>query len=311
MAKRTDTDPRNKLNDLSNHDWIIATKSVWYDVTKPRFTDADREAFTRWLIERKGQDDAEIFLEQLWPSVVISNPPKRDELKILHPATFSEKDVGRLITLFSKEGETILDPFLGSGSTLVSCQEQKRVGIGIDIVPLWVDLAKKRVGDDPAQTIICGDSREALGTMSPNSIDFIITSPPYWNILQYQDGPKIQAQRIAKGLPTQYSEMPEDLGNTTSYPDFLTQLYNIFQECTRVLSPKKYMCIIVRDFRIGQWFIPFHSDITTIAIRSGLTLQGTTVLIQDNRGIFPYGIPYAFVSNIVHGYVLIFRKMVK
>lgn len=53
--------------------------------------------------------------------------------------------VNRLLLRFSFEGETILDPFMGSGTTLVACAKLGRKGIGIEIDPDYFDIACKRV----------------------------------------------------------------------------------------------------------------------------------------------------------------------
>jgi hypothetical protein len=43
----------------------------------------------------------------------------------------------------------------------------------------------------------------------------------------------------------------------------------------------------------------------------GFSLEGITILVQDSKNLYPYGMPYAFVSNIHHQYILIFRKLRK
>lgn len=85
-------------------------------------------------------------------------------------------------------------------------------------------------------------------------------------------------------------------------------------ESARVLKVKKYMAIIVSDFRDGSDFISFHSDLiyrlnrTAIPDGGTLKLQGTKILIQNHKSLLPYGYPFAYVENIHHQYILIFRK---
>jgi len=62
-----------------------------------------------------------------------------------HPAPFPVELPRRCIKLFSFVGDTILDPFLGSGSTLVACIKNNRKGIGIDIDKNYCELAKQRI----------------------------------------------------------------------------------------------------------------------------------------------------------------------
>lgn len=262
-------DPRNKLNELANKDWMMETKSVWF-----------------------------------------SRPPQRDELKAQHPATFAESDIIRLIEFFTKPGMSVLDPFLGSGSTLVACAQSGRSGVGIELVEHWAEVAKKRIEAEQSngQRVLNGDSREVLAGFPDESFDFIVTSPPYWSILRKDWDHKVKAERKSKGLQTRYSDQENDLGNTESYGDFLQELGKVFAGCRRVLAPKRYMCVVVSDFRHGSEFIAYHSDISRVMTSVGFTLEGITILVQDSKNLYPYGLPFAFVSNIHHQYILTFRK---
>lgn len=268
-------DPRNTLNDLSNTQWMIETKSVWF-----------------------------------------SCPPQRDKLKAQHPATFAESDVIRLIRFFTKAGQRVLDPFVGSGSTLVACAQCGRSGTGIELVEYWADVARKRIQECESnagpnsvrQEVITGDAREAMRSLPDEHFHFIVTSPPYWMILRKDKDHKVKAERKAKGLKTRYSDYADDLGNCESYGQFLEELGKVFAECSRVLKPRRYMAVIVSDFRHKSKFVAYHADISRLVESVGFSLEGITILVQDSKNLYPYGIPHAFVSNIHHQYVLVFRK---
>jgi DNA modification methylase len=264
-------DPRNTLNELANREWMMETKSVWF-----------------------------------------SRPPKRDDLKAQHPATFAESDIVRLIEFFTKPDQRVLDPFLGSGSTLVACAQTGRSGVGIELVEHWAQIARQRLGDGGLfptdQEVLVGDARVRAAELGDESFDFIVTSPPYWSILRKDWDHKVKAERKSKGLETRYSDDPNDLGNTESYEEFLSELGKVFEQCGRVLKPKRYMCVVVSDFRHGSRFIPYHADISRVIESVGFNLEGITILVQDSKNLYPYGIPFAFVSNIHHQYILTFRS---
>jgi len=263
-------DPKNSLNQLSNKRWMQETKSVWF-----------------------------------------SDPPPRDPLKAQHPATFAESDIVRLIEFFTKPGQRVLDPFVGSGSTLLACAQTGRLGVGIELVERWAEVSRARldqVDGAERQEVLQGDARRVMAALEAESFDMVVTSPPYWMILRKDWDHKVRAERKAKGLSTRYSDEKNDLGNLESYDAFLGELGSVFAECGRVLKPRRYMCVIVSDFRHKSRFVAYHADIASVVESVGFSLEGITILVQDNKNLYPYGVPFAFVSNIHHQYILVFRR---
>jgi DNA modification methylase len=272
--------PRNKLNDLTAKEWIPETVSVW----RQRGLGA-------------GHPDAQI--------------------ERLHPAPFSFTDVSRLIRFFTKSGQVVLDPFLGIGSTLKAAALEGRRGIGIELNAAFAGLSRERLDKEleaslfpyPDQQVIEGDARLVLPTLAADSVDLVVTSPPYWQILHKKDH-KVKQEREANGLATRYSEDdPRDLGNIESYEAFLKELTGIFAECGRVLRPKQYLAAIVGDFRDGGRYRMFHADLASeLEEQTPLVLKGVTILYQPHKRVFPYGYPAAFVPNLHHQYIVILRN---
>lgn len=276
-------DPRNNLNDLTGKDWLPETKSFFY---------------------QKGLG---------------ANHPEA-QIEKLHPAPYSFQDIGHLVNFFTKHGMTVLDPFGGVGSTAKACEVNGRKCISIELSPVWHELSIKRLeeevgkGTSEKHTFINGDSCVELLKIPTESIDFMVTSPPYWGILNKQDQ-KVKKNRVANNLETKYSESDRDLGNVENYDQFINILVNkIFLQCARTLKCGKYMAIVVSDFRDKSDYISFHSDLIhelnkTIIPEGGiLKLQGTKILLQNHKSLLPYGYPFAYVENIHHQYVLIFKK---
>lgn len=318
-------DPRNRLNDLPNRRWLQETKSFRVSQGEACEGPVGPEVwgqFVQWLRETRPAEEVEALLGQYDDSFVFSKTPPRSKLKALHPATFSEADVERLIRMFTKAGERVLDPFVGSGSTLIACAQAGRHGVGIELSEEWAEVARRRIRqeacaprldpEDGAQCaeleVVVGDARETLDGLPPDSFEFIVTSPPYWSILTKKAGLKAQAERKARGLPTQYSDSARDLGNIEDYEEFLGELGGVFGRCLRVLKPKRYMAVIVSDFRHGPRFYLYHADLSAHIEQAGFTLKGVTILAQDNKNLYPFGIPNNFVSNIHHQYILVFQR---
>lgn len=288
---------KTHLNNLSGKEWVQYTKSVWLDVDS--FTDITKNNIEN--IIKSG--------------VLISESPERDDLKKKHPATFSEKDVAKLIRFFTKQGETVLDPFLGSGSSAIASLSEGRCFIGIELYPEWLNIAKQRIEiflsqitNFPYFELYCGDAFEIMQNFSPNYVDFIITSPPYWNILKKIDH-KVKRERLSKGLETCYGNKAEDLSNIENYEAFLTALEKHFREYYRILKDRRYMAIVVSDFRHREEYYMFHSDVAQRMKRAGFTIQGLIILIQNNKKLYPYGYPTTFVPNISNQFIVIGRKL--
>jgi len=275
-------DPRNKLNELTGTEWMPETKSFWFQ-------------------KGLGANHADAKIEKL------------------HPAPFSFQDVMRLVKFFTKSGDTVLDPFSGVGSTMKACALSGRHGVGIELTESWNELAKKRllieVSDDALDNInfVNGDCRKEINNLEDNSLDFMVTSPPYWFILNKKVDHKTRV-RIEEELETSYSEDERDLGNISDYQEFLQELKSIFIDAGKKLKPHKYMAIIVSDFRHESKFYSFHSDIIQLLDEQvtnndkKLTLQGVKVLAQNHKSLLPYGYPYAYVENIHHQYIILLRK---
>lgn len=270
--------PVNRLNDLTAKEWIPETVSVWVQ---------------RGL----GKDHEHAQIEKQ------------------HPAPFSFQDVARLIRFFTKSGETVLDPFVGVGSTLKAAAVEGRKGIGIELSSKYVKLARTRLkselNGDPRirrdQKIIRGDARTQIPKLAANSVRLVVTSPPYWNILHKQDH-KVRQDRLAHGLDTQYSNDAADLGNIETYPAFLETIADTLALTHTCLAEGGHLCIVAGDFRQKSNYFMLHADIAHAMEVRGFTLKGITVLYQRNKRVFPYGFPYAYVPNLHHQYIVILQK---
>ena len=285
-----------RLNDLSGKEWVRLTKSVWYE--NPEDIPKDVES-------------------ALNSGVLLSESPPRDELKKKHPATFSEKDVAKLIRFFTKEKEVVLDPFMGTGSAGIAALQNHRMFIGIELYEEWFSIAKQRIERIAEKDLFLsnyyrlflGDSLEVMNSsIEEESVDFIVTSPPYWNILKKVDR-KAKTERVSQNLKTDYGFSTEDIGNVESYEEFLSKLGKYLKGMFRVLKTNRYIAVIVSDFRHRKRYYLFHADVANLLENAGFTLQGLITLVQDNKRLYAYGYPTTFVPNISNQFILIARKL--
>jgi len=233
-----------------------------------------------------------------------------EENKLKHPAMFPVELCKRLIQIYTRKGDVVLDPFMGSGSAIVAARDLERKGIGLDINPDFVKLAKKRLLqqkliklDVEDAEVYCEDAINLLNVVKPNSVDLVITSPPYWNIMR-------RKRTADYKEPRPYSALPRDLGNIADFDTFMRELKVIFEKVYIALKPNKRCIIIVMDIRQGSKFFPFHMSICEMMKEIGFVLED--IIIWDRRkeysNLRPLGYPYVFIVNKVHEYILIFRK---
>lgn len=269
-------DKRNKLNNLTGKEWLKLTKSFW-------------------ISEKCGGD--------------------KDALK--HPAPFLIKDIMKLISIFTKKEMIVLDPFVGSGTTLIAAANLGRYGIGIDLNLQYKELAKERLTkinykENDNYKYIIGDSTEIIKSLK--EIHYIVTSPPYYNILKNKGNglraKKNNNHRTGARIGIEYySDFKNDLGNQETYKDFLKLFGKIMRESYKKLSNKKYCSIIISDFTIDKKEVCIQGDIVKLMQEIGFEFVGTIVLLQNNKPLYPFGYPYAYKINHHHQNIINFRKV--
>ncbi|NIM95122.1 MAG: site-specific DNA-methyltransferase [Anaerolineales bacterium] len=265
---------RNKLNDLSTKEWIKFQKS-WF----------------------------------------IHDPPRRRKDVLRHPAKFPETMVQEFVEFFTKRGQTVLDPMVGTGSTLIACLRSGRNSYGIELNPTYAEIARKlveeertNIGQDVSDLnaeVITGDAAKILEYDIP-VIDYVITSPPYWDMLHARGAQTQRDRRKSDDLDVTYSEDPNDLGNISDYETFLERLVRIYENLQPILKPSSYLTIIVKNVKKGGRIYPLAWD---LGHRLGkiYTLKDERIWCQDDIRLAPYGMGNAWVSNTFHHYCLQFR----
>ncbi|RLI09942.1 site-specific DNA-methyltransferase [Candidatus Bathyarchaeota archaeon] len=245
----------------------------------------------------------------------IHNPPPREDTKMLHPACFPETLVEEFIKFFTKRYQWVLDPFLGTGSTLVAAQNSMRNGIGIEIYPEYAEIARKRLSqkkllkhEEVREIVIVGDSRNIVNIFKEYNlpkVDFCITSPPYWN--QLKRNYIRQKERGEKGLDTYYGDKQEDIGNIDDYKQFISEQKKIFDGVYEVLKDFGYLVIITNNVFYEGRLYPLAFD-TLISLSKKWVPKDEKIWLQNDKPLLPLGIYNAWVGNRCHQYCLIFRK---
>ncbi len=202
-----------------------------------------------------------------------------------------------LILAYTQEGDLVLDPMMGSGTTLIEARLLHRNAIGYDINEAALAITEERLGFDydthALQRVQLGDAR-ALRDVAHDSIDLIVTHPPYLNIVQYSEG-----------------QNPNDLSSIAKIPKFLIELQKVIHELYRVLKPDHHCAILIGDTRKRQHYIPLSFFLLQIALQRGFVLKEQIIKTQHNT---KYGERWRGSSKkfgfylIMHEHLFVFRK---
>jgi DNA modification methylase len=218
--------------------------------------------------------------------------------KNLHPATFPISLAKKVISLFTHEGELVLDPFVGSGTTLVAAQDLNRNSVGFDLQEKYIELCAKRLISNnlfnhAQQTAIQDDALHIPNYLEPGSVRLIWTSPPYANLLNRKRKNKSRRDRNNEQLHKveQYSQDSRDLG-TMPVDEYTKAMGDIFERLLPLLHPKGHCVINVPDMWWENERITIHVSLINELRQRGYELRNTIIWDRTNIvnkiGIFGY-----------------------
>ncbi len=205
-----------------------------------------------------------------------------------------------IILRYSKENDTVLDPFAGSGTTLIEAKLLNRHGIGIDInlgsVMIAIDRLKFNNNDNTLvdQEIFHGDAR-FLDKIEDNSIDLIMTHPPYANIISYSEENIIE----------------DDLSSIKSINQYYEEMDKVIKEIYRVLKNGKYCAILIGDSRKNGHHIPLSFKIMNLFLKEGFILKEDIIKIQHNTKTWNYWSKMSIKNNfllLAYEHLFLFEK---
>ncbi|MDD3235007.1 MAG: DNA methyltransferase [Candidatus Cloacimonetes bacterium] len=239
----------------------------------------------------------------------------RDKTK--HPATFPISLAKKVLSLFSHEGELVIDPFVGSGTTLVAAQDLNRNSIGFDLSEQYIELCNERLAQQDTfnkckQLGIMDDARNIKQYFADNSISLIWTSPPYSNLLNRKRKNKSRRDRDNEQLDKieQYSQDERDLG-TYTVEKWAVAMGDIFEGMLPLLKTKGHCVINVPDFWMDNKRITLHIYLIDEMRKRGYELRNTIIWdrtnIVNNIGIFGWPSNYITMGTTFE-YLLDFWK---
>lgn len=211
----------------------------------------------------------------------------------------------QLMLRYTKAGDWVLDPFLGSGTTLIECRRLGRHGLGVELNPAVASQATAVVAAEPnshgvTTEIAVGDSanvdfRALLDAQGRDHVQLVILHPPYHDIIQF-------------------GKHASDLSNAASVDDFIARLATVVQHTLAVLEPGRFLAVVIGDKYEARAWVPLGFYAMQAVMDLGPTLKSIVVknlngtrAKRDQQALWRYRALVAGFYLFRHEYIFIFQ----
>ena len=272
---------KNKLNDLPGGQWTFFLNSV----INTRFPTNGVEAYAH-------------------------------DIRKIHPSPKPPQLMRDIIEFFTKENEVVLDYFMGVGGTLLGASLCNRIAIGIDLNQKYIDTYKEANNalGLKEQVTLLGDSiqllksgKEINGLLKNKKASLVLIDPPYGDMLaREKTGEAIKKNQDSS--PTPFTDLATDLGNM-EIDEFFPIFKESIKDSMKFLKSRGHIVVFMKDLQPSKTSPNLlHSRvIEDLAEIDGLRYLGMKIWADQGVNLYPYGYPFAFVSNQIHQYIMIFR----
>jgi DNA modification methylase len=206
--------------------------------------------------------------------------------------------VRNLILRYSNEGDYLLDPMIGGGTTAVECKLLNRNLLALDVNPNAIELTCKALEfespHNPKIKTKLNDARE-LSMLKDESIDFVLNHPPYADIISYSE-----------------KQIAEDLSNIHDLDKFCDEMEKVAKELYRVLKHGKFCAILIGDTRRKKMYQPLAFMVMQRFLHVGFTLKEDIIKHQHNCKATGFWVKKSKEANfllIMHEHLFVFQKI--
>lgn len=220
----------------------------------------------------KWKEINDVWLDSLWIIPQRDNSGAHDGH---YHGNFVPQIPHQLLTRYTKEGDFVLDPFAGSGTTLIEAQRMRRNSIGIELQQDVAMEAIKRIHSEQKDGIIADtfvddsrtfDTNRILSTYNIKNVQFIIYHPPYWDIIKFsQDG--------------------NDLSNAKTLESFIENFRLVVRNTSAILEKGRYCAVVIGDKYANSQLVPLGFYCMQAMQQEGLILKATIVKnFEETKG---------------------------
>ena len=234
----------------------------------------------------------------------------------------------QLLRRFTKAGDIVLDPFIGSGTTAIEANRLGRRYIGVDLAPPVAEIARRRIVEDsrmpdtpalwetspayappepPDLNIIAGDSaaedtadeiRQRLAAYGAEGVQFLIMHPPYHNIIKFSDA-------------------AADLSNCRDVNHFLERFMAAYANMGQFLEPGRHLAVVIGDIYQKSEWVPLQGLLTS-ALLATPDLRLKSIIVKNmvnNRAkrnqehLWRYRALANGFYIFKHEYIVLFQKL--
>lgn len=247
-----------------------------------------------------------INVDSLW---IINERDKRGKHENIYHGNFVPQIPNQLICRYTKENDTVLDLFMGSGTTLYECERLNRNFIGFDINTEIIDYVKSKMAetqnikfkinecDVANEALFKKNVEQSLSKLDTEKVQLIIAHPPYMDIIKFTD-------------------KPEDLSQIGDLATFVKRFVQVVKNAFPYLENKKYMGIVIGDVYKKSEVVPLAFYVLDAIKRNfNVKLKGIIIKnIEGNRGklgqknIWQYRALKSDYFIFKHEYILVFKK---
>ena len=263
----------NRVNDLTGREWVFWSRSV---ITKP------------------------------YP------PNLQHALRNRHGGQKPPELCADLVRAFSKQGQRVLDPFMGVGGVLLGASLAGREATGIELNPEWIRIYREvcRLEGIAEQEAVAGDAREVLPTLAGRLFDLVLTDVPYWKM---DRAPRSRGawKRVGEASrPVRGSRLSDfGAGGYADKAEWLAGMGEIFARAAALLKPDGYLVTFIGDMYRDNEYHGLSAELAGALQRvPGLVWKANLVWYDVSKRLHLYGYQYAYIPSLIHQNILVFRR---
>jgi 16S rRNA G966 N2-methylase RsmD len=254
--------------------------------------------------------DLDIDVNSLW---IINQRDKTGKHKNIYHGNFIPQIPNQLIRRYTKKGDTVLDVFLGSGTTLFESEKLNRNFIGFDINEDIIDFVNNQMSTTITNSIDyqidnCDVTNKALFDEKINNalkkvslkekVQFVIMHPPYLDIIKFTD-------------------KKEDLSAISELETFIDKFLLVVKNALNYLEDDRYFSIVIGDVYKNSEVIPLSFYVMD-AIKNNFNVKLKGIIVKNIEGnrakqgkgaIWQYRALNSDYFIFKHEYILVFKKI--